>query len=381
MPETLLPALTDIRQRLKNNEYHNEEHVRFSLVGRVLLALGWNIWNPVEVYTEEKPHEGENHTKVDISLSTKKGKNEATVFLECKRVGKLLPQLEKVEQQVLQYNSKNGSSLIVLTDGRHWRLYYPLAQGHFKDRLFATYDLLEDDPGQTAQAWAVVLGRENVATGQAKASAETLWERRKQVKVMSELKEKAKVSAHDNFRSWQQELAHLMQQQGYAVSEAEAFAFIKTNQLAGPDAGSLPPATKAPRAPKPTPAAPPAALVADAGPVAMMPRFTFGLKGVKATGELLPDGQMRVLAGSTASGSITPSLPISRRGLRETLLASKKLVARGDHLLFKENAIFKSHRVAADILYGSPVNALVAWKHEMTGDTLGNFLAANQSKE
>ena len=33
--------LLDIRQRLWGKEYQNEEHVRLSLVARVVQALGW----------------------------------------------------------------------------------------------------------------------------------------------------------------------------------------------------------------------------------------------------------------------------------------------------------------------------------------------------
>ena len=35
--------LLDIRQRLLGKEYKNEEHVRLSLVARIVQALGWDI--------------------------------------------------------------------------------------------------------------------------------------------------------------------------------------------------------------------------------------------------------------------------------------------------------------------------------------------------
>ena len=62
--------LLDIRQRLLSKEYQNEEHVRLSLVARVVQELGWNIWNPTEVYTEFKATKKEYHTRVDVALFT-----------------------------------------------------------------------------------------------------------------------------------------------------------------------------------------------------------------------------------------------------------------------------------------------------------------------
>ena len=42
-PESLRDALTDIRRKLNAGAYQNEEHVRLSLVARVVQALGWVI--------------------------------------------------------------------------------------------------------------------------------------------------------------------------------------------------------------------------------------------------------------------------------------------------------------------------------------------------
>ncbi|NLW19490.1 MAG: hypothetical protein GXY81_07360 [Candidatus Cloacimonetes bacterium] len=37
--------IQDIRSLLKDGTFKDEQHVRFSLVGRICQALGWNIWN------------------------------------------------------------------------------------------------------------------------------------------------------------------------------------------------------------------------------------------------------------------------------------------------------------------------------------------------
>lgn len=45
-------TIEDIRSLLKDGTFKDEQHVRFSLVGRRCQALGWNIWSPEEFYTE-----------------------------------------------------------------------------------------------------------------------------------------------------------------------------------------------------------------------------------------------------------------------------------------------------------------------------------------
>ena len=45
-------TLVDIHEKLRNGSYQNEEHVRLSLVARILQELDWDIWNPREVNAE-----------------------------------------------------------------------------------------------------------------------------------------------------------------------------------------------------------------------------------------------------------------------------------------------------------------------------------------
>ena len=52
MDEMLRPILEDIRRKLNAGAYQNEEHVRLSLVARIVQALGWDIWDPSEANAE-----------------------------------------------------------------------------------------------------------------------------------------------------------------------------------------------------------------------------------------------------------------------------------------------------------------------------------------
>jgi len=77
--------LEDIRRRLRDNQYENEEHVRLSLVARVLQEYGWDIWDPREVNTKFRPAPQEDRTKVDIALFAPVFT--PLVFIEAKPVG------------------------------------------------------------------------------------------------------------------------------------------------------------------------------------------------------------------------------------------------------------------------------------------------------
>ena len=91
--------LLDIRQRVLNKEYHNEEHIRLSLVARIVQECGWNIWNPTEVYTEFKATKKEDNTRVDMALFTHDF-DATAIFIECKALGAFALDLAPVERQL-----------------------------------------------------------------------------------------------------------------------------------------------------------------------------------------------------------------------------------------------------------------------------------------
>src|SRR5437867_10735107 len=127
-------TLVDIRAKLKNGLFRNEEHVRLSLVARILKELGWDIWNPDEVNTEFCTVPTEDRTKVDIALFPKP--HMPVVFIEVKPVGKLESDLLQTERQLRDYNKNNSALFCVITDGRRWRLYYALTTGEFSQKCF-----------------------------------------------------------------------------------------------------------------------------------------------------------------------------------------------------------------------------------------------------
>ena len=113
--------LANIRQRLQDAEYKNEEHVRLSLIARLLQRLGWDIWNPRETNAEFVVVPNEDNTKVDFALFPRAGA--PAVYIEVKAVGRIA-NLEQTERQLRDYNRNNTALFCVIIDGRKWRLYY-----------------------------------------------------------------------------------------------------------------------------------------------------------------------------------------------------------------------------------------------------------------
>lgn len=126
--------LSDVIKRLRNGEYKNEEHVRLSLVCRILEYLGWDIWNPREVFSEFAAIPQEDASRVDIALFMPPQLLRPAVFIEVKAVGKLAATIQSAELQLRNYNRNNQADISILTDGQIWHFYLSSASGEFSDK-------------------------------------------------------------------------------------------------------------------------------------------------------------------------------------------------------------------------------------------------------
>lgn len=220
--------LADIRAKLQQGLYKNEEHVCLSLVARLLQALGWDIWNPGEVYTEFKPVPAEDNTKVDFALFL--GTRSPVVFIEVKAVGKVdQNNLSAVEKQLRNYNRDNTATFSIITDGRVWRFYYSRTGGTFRDKCFETLDLLADDPGDVETALVTFLGRVEVdpRTGSAASKAEELLVAGEERRAMYECLPRARrLTQEPPYPSLPDALIDLVAEQGHTVSREQAEEFI-----------------------------------------------------------------------------------------------------------------------------------------------------------
>ena len=191
-------TIEDIRKLFADNAFKDEQHVRFSLVGRVCQKLGWDIWNPKEFYTEYpvKRYPPQEVTvdlrgRVDVALILpEKNSDIAEVFIEIKTPYKLQSELVSGEIQLKRYNWWDKSAISVLTDGIIWRFYLPSIGGAFENSLFSEIDLLHDDIESICTVFEQVLRRDNFRK-QAVESAETIYEEIARIKKLSSVKTEA----------------------------------------------------------------------------------------------------------------------------------------------------------------------------------------------
>jgi predicted type IV restriction endonuclease len=164
-------VIEDIQKRLRANAYQNEEHVRLSLVARVVQALGWNIWNPGEVNAEFSLHTIQGATKrSDLALVDG---DMRLVFIEVKKVGELSPSSNNHITQLRSHNEDFRAPFAILTDGRYWFFFYIYSSRSFEDSRFKLLDLLEGDPDDLEESFWKFLAKDNHLNGHARTDAET----------------------------------------------------------------------------------------------------------------------------------------------------------------------------------------------------------------
>ncbi len=361
--------LLDIRQRLRRQEYKNEEHVRLSLVARVVQALGWDVWNPTEVYTEFKATKKEDSTRVDVALLTH-GFEATAVFIECKAVGAIAADLAAVERQLRDYNRDHTALFTVITDGRHWRFYFSFTSGEFKDKLFCKFDLQEDEPDEIAGYLDTFLLRDNILNHSARRKAEAYLMLGKKERAMQDvLPDAQKLVSQPPFPSLPAAMVQLLAAKVLTITPAEAQAFLMGTALAAgaptpPEATAGAPAKRP--APKKQAVAPPPAAKPVSAPAGEMPvgeRFVLKQGAAHATAHLQSGGALLVLAGSVAAATEAASLSTGGAVARQKLLVDGVLKPHGEQLVFAVNHLFSSANAAAEVIVARSVNAQMAWQH------------------
>jgi hypothetical protein len=232
----MIDALRDIQQKLSRGAYQNEEHVRLNLVTRLLQELGWDIWDPREVFPEFRVVPNEDATKVDLALFM----NDApSVYIEIKACGKIAGCLKEVEEQVRDYNRNNDAIFSVITDGQEWRLYYALTPGEFSQKLFKVVNLASGDLAEVERTLKTFLTKEEIKSGRAKEEAENCLQVNRRQRVINEcLPEARRLVQEPPYPTLPECLVELMRKKGYTITRDEAISFIR---IAGGAAGQSPP--------------------------------------------------------------------------------------------------------------------------------------------
>jgi len=250
MGTELADTIADIRGKLADGRYTNEEHVRVGIVLRMLQDLGWDVWNPAEVYLEFPAVPAEDASKVDIALFV--SSYSPTVYIEVKSLGRLTGDISAHETQLRDYNRNNTALFSLITDGQKWRFYYSQTGGEFSSKCFKSVDLLTADMQDLETVFTDLLSSEEIASGNSRTKAEYYLQLNQKQRVMEDQLPQAKKAILESpYPTLPQALVGLAKRAGLSITEAEASDFISE------DADRTPPSPprSIPRPPrrKPTP--------------------------------------------------------------------------------------------------------------------------------
>ena len=154
----------------------DESATKQGVVLRLLSLAGWDTFDISQVVPEYTA----GTRRVDYVL--RPGSSNA-VFIEVKRLGE---NLERHQQQLLEYCFQEGVKLAVLTNGRTWWLYLPLQSGNWEQRRFLTIDLEVQEPNVVERRFMKYLSSDRVDSGQAIRDAEDLVESQQRAETIGE---------------------------------------------------------------------------------------------------------------------------------------------------------------------------------------------------
>lgn len=180
MVEQLKTFIENLKMNPRVSSF-NEDETKMAIILRLLQLLGWDFYNVDEV----TPEFSVENRKVDYALRVK---NSSEVFLEVKKTAE---DLEKHQEQLLDYSFRQGVELAILTNGMTWWFYLPTKKGDWKSRKFYTIDLGEQESSDVAQKFTDLLSKPNVQTGEALHYAESIYKGKLKKKILEETLPKA----------------------------------------------------------------------------------------------------------------------------------------------------------------------------------------------
>jgi|GEM_PF-3916409 len=221
----LKSTIKKIQSLLKEGAYEREEHVRFSLISRILLDLGWDIWNPKEVHTEfpmRKPVSGKGF--VDLVIVNTKTKI-PWVFVEIKRDGR---SLDNHEPQLSEYLSQNMAPYSILTNGDEWRFYLSREIGEMSDRLFNRFFIRDGNSLKIATFFSHYFSKKSVHLKNRETDAKRLHiAYKKRVRISAFLPKAKEIISILKSINLSDAIVMAAKEKGVKISEDEAVTFLE----------------------------------------------------------------------------------------------------------------------------------------------------------
>jgi len=180
MKEQIISFIENIKSNTNINSF-DEASTKQAIVLKLLFLLGWDTFNVEEV----APEYSVQTTRVDYSLRVN---NSNKAFVEVK---KPIEDLDKHQEQLLNYSFKEGIALSILTNGITWWFYLPLKEGSWEQRRFYSIDLLQQHPEDIALKFFDFLHKDNIISGQSIRNAEKVYKGQQKKNIIKEALPKA----------------------------------------------------------------------------------------------------------------------------------------------------------------------------------------------
>ncbi|MGQ9608947.1 MAG: type I restriction endonuclease [bacterium] len=176
--ELILNFIEELKINESKIRSYDESNTDRGIVLKLLNLLGWDTFNPDEVFSQYSAGSG----RVDYSLRIS-GQNK--VFLEIKKAGENLEKGD-YQEQLLNYSFKQGVKLAVLTNGITWWFYLPLNEGSWEQRKFYSIDIFQQEPEDIIAKFQDFLSKDNIASGKAYDNADSIYKSQQKYKTLSD---------------------------------------------------------------------------------------------------------------------------------------------------------------------------------------------------
>ena len=180
MSDGLLKLIDDFKKDMRLLSF-DEAATKQAIIMRILNYLGWDPFNIDEVC----PEYSVGKKRVDYALKYN-GKNK--VFIEVKKINE---DLEKHQEQLLNYSFQEGVKLAILTNGISWWFYLPLHEGSWEQRKFYTVEIYDQESKDIVEKLKEFLSKENVISDTSIENAERVYRSRQKQYLIKETLPKA----------------------------------------------------------------------------------------------------------------------------------------------------------------------------------------------
>jgi len=222
----MINVIEDIRAKTANNLYKNEAHLHFSLVTRILAELGWDIWNPAEVYPDFPLNHDAGRSSVDLALIA--SPPSPGIIMKIKMSDSIDGYIMELETLLRDYGGSVDTALFVVTNGSHWRFYYAPEGDSMTFMSFHTIDFMNDQAKDIADIFNTYLSRQSISDGSAVSAAKDFLFDTVIKEIVKEVQPTAfKMLEKPPYPRLPQAILELVASKGYILTEEETVAVLE----------------------------------------------------------------------------------------------------------------------------------------------------------